>query len=196
MEYCGQFVLDKFFPGVTSGIMVEVGAAGPDYLSLSKPFKSRGWRTICVEPNPEFAKMHRDCGNEIYEVALSDTEQSGASFSLVRMPEHFKPTTMESRSAIQLRQFHVEGEVEIINVHVTTLTKLLNNIGVDKVDCVSVDTEGWELEVLRGFDLRQFSPMVLIVENFLGGDGCANYLECWNYIKTDKIEYNEIFVRQ
>ena len=36
---------------------------------------------------------------------------------------------------------------------------------LERVEIVSIDVEGWELEVLRGFSLERFQPTVLIVEN-------------------------------
>jgi hypothetical protein len=39
-------------------VLVEVGAAHPDYLSMSASYRSRGWRIIAIEPKTY-------CGNVI-----------------------------------------------------------------------------------------------------------------------------------
>ena len=78
-----NYVLAKFFNNKVDGIMVEVGAAGPNFISQSKPFKDFGWRCICVEPNPEFAEQHREVGNEIYEYACSYEESDDVDFELI-----------------------------------------------------------------------------------------------------------------
>jgi hypothetical protein len=33
------------------GIVIEVGAAKPDYLSISASFRRSGWHTLAIEPN-------------------------------------------------------------------------------------------------------------------------------------------------
>ena len=45
-----------------TGVLVEVGAARPDYLSISSSFRNLGWKIISIEPNPDFCKLHRDLG--------------------------------------------------------------------------------------------------------------------------------------
>ena len=42
-------VKQNYFSEQTSGIIVEVGAAGPDVLSFSKMFRDQGWRCISIE---------------------------------------------------------------------------------------------------------------------------------------------------
>ena len=47
-----KLVRDTFFPGEESkGVFVDVGAARPDYLSVSASFRASGWRVIAVDPN-------------------------------------------------------------------------------------------------------------------------------------------------
>lgn len=59
-----KLVLAQFFandggvfrPGGWLGrqrVIVDVGAAGPDYLSISAGFRSCGWKVVAVEPNPK-----------------------------------------------------------------------------------------------------------------------------------------------
>jgi hypothetical protein len=82
-SYFGEFGTDRhlrerFFPGQTNGVMIEVGAATPEYLSLSQHFRLSGWRCIAIEPNPTFAAMHRARGHEVYQVACGEDDRDGA----------------------------------------------------------------------------------------------------------------------
>ena len=64
-----RVIRESYFPDFSvSGTMIEVGGGTPEFLSMSRHFKLNGWRTIVVEPNPEFVKLHRKQGNnEVYE---------------------------------------------------------------------------------------------------------------------------------
>lgn len=189
-----RIVLDTYFPDKTDGIMVEVGAAGPDVLSMSRLFREHGWRTICVEPNPYFAQKQRDYGVEVYQVALSDKENLAADFSIVELYPEYWPLTFESRSALELRQDHVGGIVTTIKVRVTTLTALLTELNVSSVDYVSIDTEGWELEVMRGFDVERFKPQVIVLENFQRDPNYEQYMKERRYLKQMDLGHNQVYV--
>lgn len=65
-------VLSTFFAGQSTGIFVDVGAARPDYLSVSALFRQAGWRVLAIKPNPELADLHRARGHEVFEYACGD----------------------------------------------------------------------------------------------------------------------------
>ena len=48
---------------------------------------------------------------------------------------------------------------------------------MDHIDILSVDVEGWELEVIAGLDLEKFKPRVMIIENLFGDPQYQLYLE-------------------
>ena len=61
-----RVVRESFFEDYTyKGVIVEVGAAGPEYLSISRHFREHGWRVFAIEPNPEFCELHRQAGFEV-----------------------------------------------------------------------------------------------------------------------------------
>src|SRR6267378_2356264 len=91
-----------------------------------------------------------------------------------------------------------------ITVPVVTVDSILSQSGVTTLDFVTVDVEGAELGVLRGFDLKKWNPRVLVLEdNFQGHDRrvrrylCSQGYRCflsdglndW-YARTDD---NELF---
>ena len=70
----------------------------------------------------------------------------------------------------------------ILQAHAPTL---------EGVDIVSIDVEGWELEVLRGFSLERFRPKVTIVENvfeetYRNALGARDY-ELWRHVPPDDV---------
>jgi hypothetical protein len=46
-----------------------------------------------------------------------------------------------------------------------TLDEVLERAGREKVDFVSIDTEGTELDVLRGFTLEKYEPALVLLED-------------------------------
>ena len=169
-----SYLKDKFFNEIESGIMVEVGAAGPEFLSQSKPFRDIGWRCICIDPNPEFVKMHRDIGNEIYEYACSYEDKDDVNFEMVIRPSN--GITYESFSSLEVSEklSLISGypgktslNIENITVNTRKLDTILEESNTTKVDYVIVDVEVWELNVMKGFTTSKYQPRVIVLENAL-----------------------------
>ena len=80
-----RIVHQRFFsPGVSAGrVFVDVGAARPDFLSIGAYYRSLGWRVIGIEANPEFCKLHRDRGHEIYQYACGQHDEDDVDFTVV-----------------------------------------------------------------------------------------------------------------
>ena len=61
----------------------------------------------------------------------------------------------------------VQDDVDSIyrlDVPARTLTSVLDEVGVQEVDFFSLDVEGYELNVLKGLDLKKYRPKYILVE--------------------------------
>ena len=67
--------------------------------------------------------------------------------------------------------------LRVVRVPLRSLNELLHGL-TEKVDFVSLDVEGMELEVLQGFDIEKWHPDVMLVEsnNVCAGAGVREYL--------------------
>lgn len=189
-----EFIRTNFFPDFDyKGIMVEVGAGPTLYASMSKHFRENGWRCICVEPNPKFCEQHKNEGNEIYEYACS-YEDGVSDFIRVSTPTWHKQENDEcSISSISPVLNYDTKHAQTIQVKTIKLDTLLENLNIDKVDYVSVDVEGWELNVLKGFDIKKYSPKIIVVEDLGENVELEKYIESMGYQFFKKIEYNKIY---
>lgn len=202
-EYYSEYETDKyirenFFPDFDyKGIMVEVGAGPEEGFSASKHWRNNGWRAICIDPVPKFVEQHKQAGSEIYQYACSFEPKEKATFQTVVTGTW--PSSMEniSYSALQVRYPLTMGRpvVTEIEVEVITLNSLLERLNVEKVDLVSIDVEGWEIEVLRGFDVNKYKPTVILLENFEHRKSYVDYMESVGYKFHSNLDYNYIFTQ-
>ncbi|MCX7370010.1 MAG: FkbM family methyltransferase [Alphaproteobacteria bacterium] len=187
------------------GIIIEVGAAKPDYLSISASFRGLGWRAIAVEPNPVFAELHRALGHEIIECACGESDQESVSFFVVENRGEYLGGTVsnESFSSLGIRgrfadlMGTVDTSTKEIRVQVRRLDTLLSELEITQadVDILCIDVEGWELEVLSGLSTEEPGPKILIVENFFGDSEYVNTIVQRGYRLWRRIEPNDVFVR-
>ena len=199
-----EAVRERFFSDARHGVLVEVGAAHPEYLSVSALFRRAGWTIVAIEPNPEFCELHRARGHQVLQYACGDHDEDDVDFSIVDSrgaAYEGGHVSYESFSSLAIKNEYadlVDSELAVrkIKVDLRRLDTLLeeNLPEIDLIDILAVDVEGWELEVLNGLDIRRFRPRVLIVENLLDAGSYRRYMQSRGYALWRHIKPNDVYV--
>jgi FkbM family methyltransferase len=198
-----RIVRDHFFPGVADGVFVDVGAAGPDFLSMSALYRTLGWRVIAIEPNPVFCDAHRAAGYDVLEYACSDRDEDAVDFEVVDShgaPYEGGAVSFESFSSLAVKDSYKtlrpDLDVRRIKVNVRRLDTILAEHAPDvrRLDIVAVDVEGWELEVLDGLSFDRYQPKVLIVENLFTDDEYRRAMRGRGYELWRRVGPNDTYV--
>ena len=198
-----QYVRRKFFSKQNTGLFIDVGAANPNYLSVSALYRSLGWTVIAVEPNPAFSEMHRNLGHEVVQCACGDRDEDDVEFSVVDShgtQYENGQVSFESFSSLAIKDSYKslkpDLDVKKIKVNLRRLdTILATRIPiVDHIDILSVDVEGWELEVIAGLDLKRYKPRVMVIENLFNDDQYRQHLNSKGYLLWKFIAPNDIYV--
>ncbi len=154
-------MLNRVFRDRNTGFYVDVGAADPTHLSVTKAFYDRGWSGINVEPHPDFFKqlaeqrprdINLNCG-----AGASDGEAT-----LYEFPDReWSSLAPEVSKAAPDRH----GPVAQRQVSVATLNAILDKHAAGRqIDFLKIDVEGWEKEVLQGMDLKRYRPTIILLE--------------------------------
>lgn len=154
-----QRLIGEFFADTPKGFFVEVGANDPFARSQTWHLEQMGWTGILVEPQPDLAaKLVRARRSKVFAVACSSYENSGRTLTLhVAGPlsslnrERMAPGAVPERT---------------IDVPIKTLDEILaEGDAPAPVDFLSIDVEGHEIEVLRGFDFSRWMPRLILLED-------------------------------
>ena len=176
-EHNTDQVIRSFFPDLAyEGVFIDIGAGRPDFISLSRHFKESGWTVVCIEANPEFARLHRETGNRIIECAVSNYNADNVDFTICKTHVNgFGGTiTMEAASALKaIPRYESAGDIrskEIIKVNVRTLDAILalSLTDIETIDIITIDVEGGELDVLAGFTQKHMYPKLFVIECLFG----------------------------
>lgn len=146
---------------IPNGTYVDVGAQHPRIDSVSRAFYERGWRGMHIEPVPAFAAMLRADrpGETVLEAALG--ERAG-TLALNVFADTGLSTAVDSFA--QRHQAERGYEVERIEVPLLTMASALESLAGKEVHWLKIDVEGFEEQVLRGWDSVALRPWIIVVE--------------------------------
>ena len=170
------------------GYFVEVGANDPHARSQTWHLEQAGWTGVLIEPQPELAgKLRANRSAKVYAVACSSPENAGRT-----LPLHVAGPL----SALNRERMAPGAEPEqVIQVPVRTLDSILEEAGTHPgFDFLSIDVEGHEIEVLRGFDLARWRPRLILLEDHVGDLSKHRYLTSQGYRIIRRYENNGWYV--
>jgi FkbM family methyltransferase len=156
--------------GSDPGFFIEVGAN--DGVRQSNTYyleKRRGWTGLLVEPVPYLADLcKRNRGKSVVRnCALVAPEMHGSELEFLDldlMSMVDAGTSTKSKERLELAESTQKIERQMISVPGVTLDSILAEIGEPDIDFFSLDVEGFEIDVLRGFNLEVHCPRFLLIE--------------------------------
>ena len=199
-----HLVSNRFFADLNQGVVVEVGAARPDYLSISALFRSRGWEIVAIEPNPAYAEFYERQGIDVLAYACGDHDEDDVDFMVVNSHgADYKGgnVTYESWSSLSIKDNYAELKPDLdmtrIKVKLRKLDTILSEHAphIDHIDLISIDIEGWELDALAGLDFNNYKPRVLIVENLFFESRYRSFMQHQGYVLWRRVTPNDVYVR-
>ncbi len=145
------------FEGVDRGLMLDVGAC---FGNTAIPFAERGWHVKAFEPDPDNrsvleANLARNPAGKRVSVAEAAVADEPGQLALYSSPV--------SAGVSSLRPF-MDSHAERASVPVTTLRDFCVSNGITSVDYLKIDVEGFEREVLNGYDWEASRPTVIVLE--------------------------------
>ncbi len=147
------------------GFFVEFGAGDGVFLSNTWLLEQEmGWKGILAEPNPAFAKSlarHRRCF--VSSKCVYSRTGETLPFLMAERGELSRLAGIEPGDAHEDQRRQGAQEVEVQTI---TLNDLLAEAGAPRrIDYLSVDTEGSELEILASFDFSRWDVRAISVEH-------------------------------
>jgi FkbM family methyltransferase len=149
------------------GYYVEVGAYDGVKMSNSYFFEQQGWRGMLVEADPELAEQCRAARPhaEVVNCAVVSPDapptitfqvsDEHRSLSSLTFDQARRDTLAKLTGSVKLREITVPGR---------TLDAILDEHRVERIDFLTIDVEGHEWDVLRGFTIARWRPEIVILE--------------------------------
>jgi FkbM family methyltransferase len=152
-ELCAQLLMSVR----SCGVMFDVGA---HYGTALKPFLDSNFKVYAFEPDRKnrdqlSANFQTSIGNLLFidARAVSDKNSTGIAFYSSGLSSGISGLSAFDASHSQ------SGSVETV-----TLQTFCEEKKVTAIDYLKIDTEGFDLNVLKGFDFENICPQVILCE--------------------------------
>lgn len=189
-------LISPYLPEI--GYAAEVGANDGVSGSNAKHFEDKGWTVVCVEPNPRLAEIGRKNRKLWREVACGSVQAKGVPFTIVwNYPwgSFSGFHTHEVPSNLNAPDF--KGQ-DVVTVNMDTLNHILEDCKFPRLDLLTIDVEGHELEVLKGIDLDRWRPKIIVAEAWdkKAQDSITEHLVPYSYVLDQVREYDCCYGRR
>ncbi|MDP2232406.1 MAG: FkbM family methyltransferase, partial [Actinomycetota bacterium] len=191
-QYGEDLILDALLGCAASGVYVDVGANDPELLSNTQRFYRRGWHGIIIEPNTELCATLTSARPRDLTLNVGIASAPG-SLTYYKMD----PSTLSTfdKGAAKDNLAHPGARlVQEVEIPVVPLAQVLDeHLEGRTVDFLSVDTEGFDLTVLRSNNWRKHRPRFVLVEVAWKGGEIIEYLASEGYAFLWSNAVNGIF---
>lgn len=155
-----EWIVRDYFQDRREGVFLDVGAN--HYQNRSNTFyleKQLGWSGIAIDALDEFAADYATHRPRTRFVAMfaSDVADSSVQFFV---PDN---NLVSSASREFTARYGAAGKPR--QVPTTTLTEVLDQAGIQKIDYLTMDIELAEPKALKGFDIDRFQPELVCIES-------------------------------
>lgn len=160
-----DLVLSRLIGMKSDGFFIDIGAHDPKRFSNTYRFYQLGWRGINIDPLPgmktRFDAIRPEDVN--VEAAIGPKEQA-LKYYMFNEPalNTFDAAEAEKKAAIAPYQIIDTRTIQCLSLEDVFIN---NSISFNrKIDFLSIDVEGFEMEVLQQINLHIFQPTVIALE--------------------------------
>jgi FkbM family methyltransferase len=189
-------VVDRILNGKKDGVFVDIGGYDGVTGSNTVFFEVfRNWTGVLVEPSPiqfEMAKAVRRCPCLGYAVAGTSGD---AQFMEVTSGYTQMSGFLDSYAADLLDKVRANPQhQEIVHTLQTkTLQSILDEQGLQKIDFLSLDVEGGEMDILTHFPFEKYEIELFSVENNAQTSEIPQFMDTKGYELVEFVGVDDIY---
>lgn len=158
-----DLLLENFFNnlGIKNGVYIDVGCNHAFINNNTYLLHRNGWKGINIDLDYHFIDMFNFFRPNDFnkQIAISDKVEE------VEMYFYHNKSAINTLS----KEMHIlrgENSKEIKRIKTNTLNNIISNspFSNSNINFLSIDVEGYEMNVLKGFDLKRYCPEIITVE--------------------------------
>ncbi len=169
-EFAEDVMVNRIFKNMDTGFYVDIGAYHPFKGSLTHNLYAKGWNGI----NFDLSKISID----LFNIARSrDININCAISDFTGETFYYENSAINQQNSL-INQNPNQKKIKVKSYQLNEIL-ILNN--VNNVDYINIDTEGNELNILKGIDFTKIKPYLFTIED--------NSFDFNDAIKKEKITF-------
>ena len=156
-----DLLLEHIFKNQSHGFYIDIGCQHPVMNNNTYLLYKKGWNGINIDLDKKNIDLFNFYRKRDLNLNFAISSQEGER-DLFFYHDKSAINTVE-KSVANYQRAQVK---EIKKVKTKTLNSIIENSKFNNltIDFVSIDVEGHELDVIKGFDLKKYKPKVVIIE--------------------------------
>lgn len=196
-----DILLERLFECNYKGFYIDVGAYHPEKFSNTNNLYKKGWNGLNIEPNPDLIQFF--ITSRVRDININ----VGISLKKEDLTYYqFKHPANNTFSEIDA-QIKVKSGRTILNKSIIRTFPLMNILDKylpknQKIDLLTIDVEGFDLEVLKSNDWSIFKPDYVLIEDkrfdfsHIKSNQIFNFLKVKGYFPISKLYYSVLYKNQ
>ena len=153
-----DLIINYFFRNKKKGVYIDVGCYHPYNGNNTMLLYNRGWSGINIDLDSHTIDFFDYVRKRDENINIAISEQEGEKNLYF----------FHNRSAINsLSEIRKNNAKEIRKIQTKTLNSVIKNSKFknEKINLLSIDVEGHEIELFKGFDIRRWRPKLVLLED-------------------------------
>lgn len=168
-----DLILDDIFESKKNGFFIELGANDGLIQSNTAFFEfNRGWKGVLVEPS-----------QIAYNECLKNRPNS-TCFNVACVSNNYKEDIIQGDFNDGSLMGSINGKrndnKNLIDSKASTLEFILDSVNTPFIDFLSLDTEGYEYDILCGLNLNKYRPKYMLIEVY-----SSHYVKITQFLKEN-----------
>lgn len=175
-----DMMADFFFRYKSQGIYIDVGCHHPFLNNNTYPLYKRGWSGINIDIDYNSIESFNFLRPKDTNIKIAASNTKGET-ELYFFHNRAAKNTLSKVNGINAK--------EVKKIQTDTLNNLIekSKYKEKKIDYLSIDVEGFEQNVLNGFNFKKYKPDLVVIELIQGG------MHEFFYQKIQNIEGSEVY---
>ena len=152
--------------GIMHPTYIDIGAYDPIRANNTYLFYKRGLSGVCVEPDPQLFSVlkrkrpHDKCLN----AGIGPTDFPNAKFYVMTTKQLSTFSQEEAKHMAESGSYGSQAITKVLDIPIVSINRLLAESFTKSPDVLSIDTEGYDLDIVRALDFTRFAPQVMCIE--------------------------------
>jgi FkbM family methyltransferase len=196
----GEDLLIQSILNKKHGFYVDIGAHHPQRFSNTNLFYLKGWKGINIDPMPKSMELFNIDRPRDINIEIAIGEKATEKEYFIYEEKAFNTMDKDVHESLSKRSIKVSSKVKIKCESLEAILDLHLKESTN-IDLLSIDVEGFEMEVLKSNNWNKYVPELIVLENSeqsidkIQNDNTNVYLEDLGYSLVTFTPLNKFYLR-